>query len=247
MTNSALESRQYAAQVRAETRHMTIQAYGGKCVCCGETEERLLLLAYGNIEEVKRTENRHPLDQIPAEYRWLRTHNFPVHTRMLICRKCNLRSDREHFPGKCDIDHEEYKRPGIYDEIDDLAHLRAIKEFAEQGKPRPTAPLEVLLRYSRRDLVDDEQEFVDLYRKYFYNHARSLRNTAEYHRLKAEMVRSMDPNRLDGTGYVEEVKSQYWPDPNNPGQPVNVDLDKDPDANLYHPVTIIGEVEFSDE
>jgi hypothetical protein len=70
---------------RAKRRLDLINAYGGKCACCGETESEFLILDHidggGNKhrKEIGRT----------SMGRWARKHNYPD-TLQLLCANCNL-------------------------------------------------------------------------------------------------------------------------------------------------------------
>ena len=214
------------AQERAYTRQEVVEAYGGQCECCSENQEALLLLAYHNIDEVLKVENRLPLNQAPAEFRYLKVHEFPQNGRTLICRRCNRYTNKFHFTGKCELNHS-VQSPGIHDEINQeaLKHaLHYMKQVVENGSGNgymmPTTPLEVLLHYRRPDLTHIERQFVDIYKYNFYRLQRG-RKATENRRMR-----------------VEEF--QYKQSQQTTVETTNAD---DP----FAPVTIVGELEMSEE
>lgn len=70
-----------------------IEHYGGKCVCCGETEIAFLALDHVNNDGV--TQRKHMRGA--TFYRWLKENNYPD-TFQLLCHNCNW---AKHTLGRC--------------------------------------------------------------------------------------------------------------------------------------------------
>ena len=77
------QGRRDSARLKAEV----IQAYGGFCKCCGETEPSFLTIDHiaGNGAELRK-ENPREKDNI---YRMLRQQGFPKENYQLLCMNCN--------------------------------------------------------------------------------------------------------------------------------------------------------------
>jgi hypothetical protein len=75
---------EYTAQIKKET----IEAYGGRCVCCGEEEIAFLTIDHkfggGNVE--RRSLNR---ASGKAFYLWLRRKGYPKDKYQALCHNCN--------------------------------------------------------------------------------------------------------------------------------------------------------------
>ena|ERR1022692_131008 len=69
----------------AKLRREIIDAYGGKCVCCGEANPYFL-----TIDHVENNGRNHR-KQIGESnvYRWLRAQGFPKDKYQLMCANCN--------------------------------------------------------------------------------------------------------------------------------------------------------------
>lgn len=78
-------------------RHETIEAYGGKCVCCDETMQEFLTIDHirGDGTQHRREENLHGGATM---YRWLRKYGFPKDNFQLLCFNCN---HAKHIYGTC--------------------------------------------------------------------------------------------------------------------------------------------------
>lgn len=63
-----------------------IEAYGGKCSCCGETE--IDFLAIDHIEN-NGAEHRKETGNGTKFHRWIRANNFPDRLQVL-CHNCNF-------------------------------------------------------------------------------------------------------------------------------------------------------------
>ncbi len=73
---------------RVERRLELIAGYGGKCVCCGESNALMLAVDHVNNDGAKhRRESAHH-GRGPAYYRWLIEQKFPKEFQ-LLCHNCN--------------------------------------------------------------------------------------------------------------------------------------------------------------
>lgn len=90
--NSASDS----AKFRQSVRTQVINAYGGKCACCGETEPKLLTIDHVNNDGA---EHRRKLNIKGGWvfYSWIIKNNFPKNLQ-LLCFNCNC---AKGFFGKC--------------------------------------------------------------------------------------------------------------------------------------------------
>lgn len=71
---------------RSELRQEVIKAYGGKCVCCGESHWQFLTLDHPNGDgQVDRAKHRKIMGQI---YAWAKKNGYPPIYRVL-CMNCN--------------------------------------------------------------------------------------------------------------------------------------------------------------
>lgn len=84
-----------ARERRQSLKHEVMQAYGGKCVCCGETEELLL-----NIDHIHNDGKAHreTLDNWHGNtarqtYKYLKDNGFPAGFQCL-CFNCNIAKAR---------------------------------------------------------------------------------------------------------------------------------------------------------
>lgn len=90
------EARRIAcARQRRRLREQVIEAYGGRCECCGEARQEFL--AVDHIAGDGAAHRR----QLPGGnsfYRWLRRNGFPKDRFRLLCHNCNFA--RGHY-GYC--------------------------------------------------------------------------------------------------------------------------------------------------
>ena len=82
---------QKALLKRRKLRKDIIQAYGGKCVCCGEAEEAFLVIDH--IDGGGTKERREPGKGGVAFYWFLKTNCFPEGYQVL-CANCNMAKER---------------------------------------------------------------------------------------------------------------------------------------------------------
>ena len=75
---------------RIEVKKAVIEAYGGKCACCGErTFEFLTIDHIGGGGRQHRSRTGHQLNGLPL-YRWLAAADFPKDRFRLLCINCNF-------------------------------------------------------------------------------------------------------------------------------------------------------------
>jgi len=71
-------------------RRSAIEAYGGKCACCGEAEEAFLQVDHiaggGN-------EHRRAIGSSRQIYQWLKRNGYPAGFQ-LLCANCNMAKER---------------------------------------------------------------------------------------------------------------------------------------------------------
>lgn len=89
-----IQKRESGRRANARLKNEIIEAYGGKCVCCGETTTEFMTIdhAYGraNDQEPRRTGK--------DLYRWLKKMGFPQDGFQLMCFNCN---SARGFLGRC--------------------------------------------------------------------------------------------------------------------------------------------------
>jgi hypothetical protein len=75
-------------------RHLALEHYGAKCICCGETEEKFLHLDHkDNDGKEHRIQIKGVLSQ------WLVTNNFPTDYEIqILCANCH---NAKSFYGSC--------------------------------------------------------------------------------------------------------------------------------------------------
>ncbi len=83
-----------AKQVKrtADIRNEVLNAYGGVCACCGETEAMFLTVDHifdDGAEERRRLFGTRVGRGTPAMYRWLKKNGFPKDRYRLMCFNCN--------------------------------------------------------------------------------------------------------------------------------------------------------------
>lgn len=71
----------------AQLREQVIQAYGGKCTCCGEKQIKFLALDHiHNDGNVHRAE----LGSSTGVYFWARRNGYPKDKLQVLCHNCNM-------------------------------------------------------------------------------------------------------------------------------------------------------------
>lgn len=86
-------ARTRAKRYRAETKRQAMDAYGGKCACCGETE--IVFLCIDHIDGGGRKErNKWAAFGSLQLYRDLRKRGWPPGYQVL-CANCNLAKEQE--------------------------------------------------------------------------------------------------------------------------------------------------------
>jgi len=88
-----------AQRSHRQRRLRVIEAYGGRCVCCGVTDIPFLTVDHVNGGGNKqRRENKFSTTSF---YRWLETHSFPSQFQ-LLCHNCNFAKSHGGCPhGNC--------------------------------------------------------------------------------------------------------------------------------------------------
>jgi hypothetical protein len=81
---------------RWRIRLKMIEAYGGKCACCGETEPAFLTIDHMDNDGYER--RRDGEQSGAAFYTWLRDQGWPKDGYQLLCMNCNFA--KGHF-GEC--------------------------------------------------------------------------------------------------------------------------------------------------
>lgn len=78
---------QYAREEKRRLRHQVLEAYGGKCECCGDTAHEFL-----TIDHINGGGSAHKKavgGSGTSVYRWLRQQGFPKDGFRLLCFNCN--------------------------------------------------------------------------------------------------------------------------------------------------------------
>lgn len=85
-----------SAKSRQQFRKTVLEAYGGRCACCGESNFEFLAIDHidGGGNEHRRSLSRSDADTI---VRWLKRNNFPAGFQVL-CHNCNM---AKGFHGYC--------------------------------------------------------------------------------------------------------------------------------------------------
>lgn len=81
---------------RRVLKRETIDAYGGKCACCGEAE--IAFLCIDHIYNDGAIERRTLGTGVDRFYRWLRKNSYPTDRYQVLCANCN---HAKHFSGIC--------------------------------------------------------------------------------------------------------------------------------------------------
>jgi len=84
-------------KTRRKLRKDVLNAYGNKCMCCGETEQKFLTIdhIYNDGAEHRRSLNIRSAEKL---YCWLRKNNYPKDRFQLLCFNCNC---AKQYYGKC--------------------------------------------------------------------------------------------------------------------------------------------------
>jgi hypothetical protein len=145
-------------------RKAVLDAYGGKCLCCGESTLDSLVLAYTNVEETAAEERRAP-GQGTLEYMFLYRNGFPRNGRIVACRRCVRQMDSQHFRPPCGYNHDTAVELPKFSEFNQEAADLATKTFEAAGKSMDTlrAP-ESIFNAKQRTLTVDEQLWQNYYK-----------------------------------------------------------------------------------
>ena len=80
-----------STSMNAMLHRKAVEAYGGKCACCGETEWLFLTIDHINNDGAERRKTEHGSGT--TFYRWLRNNDYPEDFQVL-CYNCNLGKHR---------------------------------------------------------------------------------------------------------------------------------------------------------
>lgn len=80
------KSRAYGKAARRKLRNELLEAYGGKCACCGESRKEFLAIDHVNGDGGQHRK------EVGARgvYNWLRKNGYPKNGFRLLCHSCNL-------------------------------------------------------------------------------------------------------------------------------------------------------------
>ena len=82
---------------RAKLRQTVIQAYGGKCTCCGIDDWRFLSIDHINNDGATHRKDRK--FSSASIYGWLKAQGYPKDNFQVLCYNCNLA--KAHCGGVC--------------------------------------------------------------------------------------------------------------------------------------------------
>lgn len=95
---------EYDKKLGKKIKLEVINEYGGKCVCCGETNPGFLTIDHINKNGAEARRRNTAQTKI---YNWLKTNGYPKDNYQLLCYNCNCASYRygecPHKNKQCDI------------------------------------------------------------------------------------------------------------------------------------------------
>lgn len=100
--NHRKERQEKGIALKKRQRITVIEAYGGKCSCCGESRYEFLAVDHINNDGNIMRKGVHP----KSPYGWLIRNNFPKENFQILCHNCNC---AKGFYGYCP--HEKEVRP----------------------------------------------------------------------------------------------------------------------------------------
>jgi hypothetical protein len=83
--------RRVQQDLTCRVKQAAIDAYGGRCICCGE--ERLIFLSIDHVHGDGRAHRERMREQHESRdiYVWLRNHGYPQDGRLqVLCHNCNM-------------------------------------------------------------------------------------------------------------------------------------------------------------
>jgi hypothetical protein len=86
----------YQESFNKRLRREMLDAYGGRCACCGESEPKFL--AIDHIHNDGASHRKEVGGGGSQLYAWLKRNNFPKDRFQLLCHNCNL---AKGFYGEC--------------------------------------------------------------------------------------------------------------------------------------------------
>lgn len=81
-------SRDSARRYRARIRAQVLEAYGGKCACCGDENEVFLTIDHINGDGAEHRRALGGRTRANRVYLWLIDHGFPQEGFRILCRNC---------------------------------------------------------------------------------------------------------------------------------------------------------------
>lgn len=83
---------EYGAAYREKLKHETVEAYGGRCVLCGESDPIVLAIDHIHDDAVEdRIVNKHNGGY--KLYQFLKREGWPKGSYQLLCHNCNFRKE----------------------------------------------------------------------------------------------------------------------------------------------------------
>jgi hypothetical protein len=81
-------------RVRVTARQAVLREYGGKCVCCSESNFGFLTIDHVRYDEPSHRGRNRRYDGPGTIYSWLASHGMPKDGYRIMCYNCNLGRDR---------------------------------------------------------------------------------------------------------------------------------------------------------
>ncbi len=78
-----------AIKAHRKLKKAVIEAYGGKCACCGESHSEFLSIDHINGGGAKHRKSLGILGGGTNFYKWLKKEGFPQGEYQLLCHNCN--------------------------------------------------------------------------------------------------------------------------------------------------------------
>jgi len=204
-TETRTDDAQVPVQVRTDVkdsiRQDVINAYGGKCCCCGADDPRTLVLVYEDKEALVKEEDGRRPKQGTLEWIWLHRNNFPQNGRKIACRSCCRYVPPGKFPAsnKCGINHDSVNSPPRYatDEPNEAAVRATFDLFKKWGwEIHDIRPFNEFWRLPKSNITQEESAFLE----YYWKQVRRLYQKARYHARKerqTELFRTEVPEPIN--------------------------------------------------
>lgn len=166
MEASSKDSRTLMRDTKDAIRQAVLDAYGGACSCCSAKDPKTLVLVYSDIEQVVAIEHRTPKEGT-LEYLWLYNHHYPQNGRKLACRRCMRYADRQHFPDKCNANHDlDSLLPRYAEDTPNEDLVQQVRQrLRAANEPLPARPFEDFWRLPKEYLTRAESLFLLTYKQ----------------------------------------------------------------------------------